>query len=448
MSSRNTNLRQSLPKELQPSSKLTDKRFQFVLPSVESRMNSTQPYSRSVSVHEKRRSYTGLSGHRSPQKSRSASRSASSSSLTTPHSQSRSNSSRGSQNSSKQQTILDDETCISLRQKYIGQENPNFDEEENIDDLKLLLEHLKVYTLSEASKGNYEEGRKSEKLTQELNNYIYHAVHDKTKSTSPRTQFEQEYKQKQQEWEKELNDFDDETARKNQELQDQHEQELNEFNDKWGEGEYYKYRKPSSKLLNLWRMEKFLAKQKKLDEAERIHNEAEQLSKRETEQAKKALDRDYQTQLQKLKEKQAAEIEQMNLEREAERKFIQTKQSKEKDCYTNKGNVIEYRLKEPPRTKEAQKSVGTRGSPKKKQYAAPEVSFAYQTILPPLQPPCQTSKKKSGTQSEHSTGRNTPNNEIKDSKNNSQKGTGNNSPHNEEEPKLGAKEMIQDAIVN
>ena len=411
MSSRNSTVRHSLPKELLPSNKLTDKRFQFILPSVDSRMSSTQTYSRSVSVHDKRRrSSSSLSDRVTPTRSRSASRSASSSSLSTPQRTNRSDSSRKSQNNDnkqQQETILDDETAISLRQKYIGQENPNFDEEENFEDLKLLLDHLKVYTLSEASKENYEEARKSEKLTQVLNNYIYHSTHDKTKSTSPRTQFEEEYKQKQEEWKQQLKDYDEETQKKNEQLDKQHEQELDEFNEKWGEGDFYQYRKPSGKLLNLWRMEKFLAKQKFLDEAERIHNEAEELSKVEAEQAKKNLDRDYQIQLQRLKEKQANEKVQLNDEREAERKFILILQSKERDCYQNKGNVIEIRLKEPIRTKEAQKSVGVRGNQKKKQYSSPEVSFAFQTILPPLQPPVQSSKKqKEDSQSQNGSGRN------------------------------------------
>lgn len=156
--SRHQRTRQSLPAELQTSSKLTSKRFQFKLPNIETQMYSTQSYSKNVSVIENRNKTQTVHGERASAKSRSVS-----SMQKSP--QSSPDKTKSNSSSENDKSILDDDQCVSLRNKYINQSNPDFSSEE-IESLELLVKHLKVYSLSVASKGNYEEGKKSETLTE------------------------------------------------------------------------------------------------------------------------------------------------------------------------------------------------------------------------------------------------------------------------------------------
>lgn len=203
---------------------------------------------------------------------------------------------------------------------------------------------------------------------------------DGSKEKTMLEQYNQEYEAKENEWKQQLKDYDDETERKQQALDQQHEQELQKFNNSWANSQFLEYRKPSGKLLNLWRMEKFLAKQKKFDNAERIHNEAEELAKKETEQANKAISKDYNTNLNALRDKQKIEMDNLNETRENGRKYLIILQSKEKDCYTNKKRVIDFKCNDQHKNKEAQKTT-SRGAVTTK-YASPDIvySFAYQGI--------------------------------------------------------------------
>jgi len=102
-----------------------------------------------------------------------------------------------------------------------------------------------------------------------------------------------------------------------------------------------KYRKPSGRLLQLWKMEKDLARQGQYSKAQEIHDQAEQLSKQETEQAQITLNSDYQQGLSELHTRNKQEIEKLLAEREHLKQILLSKQAQEKEAMANRVSVLE-----------------------------------------------------------------------------------------------------------
>ena len=203
----------------------------------------------------------------------------------------------------------------------------------------------------------------------------------------PTKQLQTELEKKNEEWQKELDDYDAESNSKAEQLATRHHSQIEKFEQYWASEENQrKYRKPTSELLSLWKQEKFLAKQGNFEEAKRIHQEAENLQEKEMQLAQSLFDHDYQLAKEKQEEKQAMELDSFYQERQHWRDILVSKQKNEQNVYENKKKVVDIRKKEPQRTKVFQNTT-SRGNERKKAYSMPSHDFHFKTILPPLKPP-------------------------------------------------------------
>lgn len=185
------------------------------------------------------------------------------------------------------------------------------------------------------------------------------------------------------------------TQEKINELTERHNKELSDLDQKWtSEHQLRKYQKASSRLIQLRKMEKFLAKQTKFEDAELVHAEAEELEKREYQSAQAIASRDYHKEQDKVLEKQKNEMDALLETREHWRDILLSRQKTEKDVYNNTDQKVKTRLKEPPRVREAQlpsktktRSAGTSSRHNTLIASGADISFKYNTVLPKLNPP-------------------------------------------------------------
>lgn len=207
-----------------------------------------------------------------------------------------------------------------------------------------------------------------------------------------------------------------------EDLNKRQEDERRNLDDFWNaEKTLRKYRKPSARLLQLWRMEKFLAKTGSFDEANIVRLEASELAKREIALAQANANRDYHAEKEKLVQRQDADLASLVSNREHWRAVMLSRQNVEKAVVVNREAVVEVRQKEPPMRREAQLPPGRRrvktqcsknrssasstasstreveGEVKKcqnlkksgkgKEKREAEISFNYCTVLPPVASP-------------------------------------------------------------
>jgi hypothetical protein len=162
-----------------------------------------------------------------------------------------------------------------------------------------------------------------------------------------------------------------------------HQIEQNEFDLHWHkEDTLRRYRKPSSRLLTMWRMEKYLARTSKFSDAEVLKAEAEELSRRELSMAQAIANRDYQAEHEKLRRKQQQERDLLIQTREHWSEVIRGRHRVQRAVFQNKDNASIQRIREAPRMRDAQLPSAASRAPQKKKFAATAISFEYQTVLP------------------------------------------------------------------
>lgn len=288
----------------------------------------------------------------------------------------------------KKISILDDPKYSEMRRQTI--DTHDFSDISDRD-LSMLLEHTREYTRYAASRGFYDEARKGKDLQDAIVIALYHKPEKFEKSTQSRLAFEERKRNLEEKWQKELEVFDDETQHKLVEMQDRQEDELDKFDSKWKEEETLrKYRKPSAKLLELWRKEKFMARMGYFDEAEIAGAEAKELQARELAMAQAFANRDYVVDRERMVEKHNQDLEAFSQVREHWRELIVSRQKNERAVLDNNDMAIDMREKETPRRVKTQRTPkGNAKANTKVIVVGPEISFDYQTVLPRLQSPAE-----------------------------------------------------------
>jgi hypothetical protein len=167
---------------------------------------------------------------------------------------------------------------------------------------------------------------------------------------------------------------------------------VKEFELGWQEEDKHrKSGKPSSRLLQLSRREKYLARLNHFNDAELTKREAHELTGRELWRSQAMVNCDFHLSREKLREKQQAELDLLIATRKHWRECLLVRQKAERKVLKNLENAVEQRQKEPCRTREAQlptmktRTIGTAQS--KRFDTNAEISFEYVTVLPPVHPP-------------------------------------------------------------
>jgi hypothetical protein len=283
--------------------------------------------------------------------------------------------------------VLEDPDAISLRDQLHASHDYSAISD---SDLALVVTHLKEYVKYVGSTGDYDNARRQKSLLIEATDALGHRQTDRIKSQSPRERYRQREQSQQEKWQKEVDDFDAETNLKSDQLAAQHESQLKAFEDHWHEEDTLRpYRKASTRLLQLWRIEKFMAKQTEFTHAEIVKVETNELSNREMQCSQAQADRDYHLELAQMKERQRKEVEALLANRQHWKEVMLARQQLEKEQLVRDHNAVEIKQREPCRTKEAFQATTSRSIESTKKYTTgPVISFEYPTFLAfPVSPP-------------------------------------------------------------
>lgn len=293
-------------------------------------------------------------------------------------------------------TFLNDQFCIQNR-KFLFQ-NPDFSLFQE-DDLNRLLCHLREYSIHSAINRKYSEAKKSDALFDQIQfELIQRKVPTNKKKTEIENSFEKQKSKEMIKLDKELSQFDEETEEKRIQLLNKQINDSNEFEKKWREEKPPKYRKPSSKLLDLLASEKRLARVGQYDEAESYKIESEKLIEFERMQAQHLLNRDYKDSKAKFLKKQEEEFQNFTESRQQQRDLILAKRVAIEETIQKRECIILDKISQIPKTSNNDDSLvenqnfvgndwlkyGTGGNIAKAMY---DDHITFENPIPPLTPP-------------------------------------------------------------
>ena len=113
-----------------------------------------------------------------------------------------------------------------------------------------------------------------------------------------------------------------------------------------------KYRKPSTKLITIYDVERKLGLNKDFEKAKRVKAEAEQLEMIEMEKAQKQLIHDYQIARQKLDQKHEEERRQLIETRSLRKELLESRLKVVKSGLQNRNTVVTMKQNDDLKTKE------------------------------------------------------------------------------------------------
>ncbi|OHS97974.1 hypothetical protein TRFO_09117 [Tritrichomonas foetus] len=337
------------------------------------------------------------------------------------------------------QSFLNDQTCISLRERLETDTNLS---DADSDTLQKLIIHLKETEEIKASEENYSEAKKmkafqeivrneirirtlkemkqisrsainsAHKYTQNFNSLANQSKKgSRTANCSPskseesndcddseKSETDQSFKSINEKYHEKLEKFDLETNEKREHLMKRQQQCIERFENSWTNEIPKQYNKPSYKLLQIKQVERTLAKTGDYDRATALHKEAADLAMIEGQQNQAKLVNDYKSAKSKLIEKHRKEVELFESNRNESRHLIQTRHEIELKAAMNRNIVMQQKLKE--RTMSKQRQLQYNFGQRK--YSVPiasklkykPISQVYAsnkslgaTLLPPLKPP-------------------------------------------------------------
>ncbi|OHT08275.1 hypothetical protein TRFO_04876 [Tritrichomonas foetus] len=276
-------------------------------------------------------------------------------------------------------SFLNDAECISLRDSLFKDENY-----ENIETEKLLslLSHIREYTQWCALQENYRESRRSRDLGINVRAELTRRGTFTKSLDDQKNEVEEKKAKFEEEWAEKKKKFNEETESKLNELRELHAHEARKFERIWTEEMPHRYRKPSNNLLQLKQIEKSLAIAGNIDEADKVHRKAEQLSNQEALKAQETLVVDYRKAKRRLLNKQKYEENNLKDERERYRLVLENKYMVEKSKVDNRNNVVNKRA-----TKLANKQILMDSVATWPTQLPQEKGKQLGTLLPPLVPP-------------------------------------------------------------
>ena len=241
------------------------------------------------------------------------------------------------------QSYLDDPDCIQLREQIM--DNSDLTDIEN-ERLEKLLLHLREYSADCATKRMYDDASIANAMTEYINKELAlrgnQIVIDRSLEESYENQREKTMQKHQEEQQELIEKFDKKRERLEQKLKD----EMDNFETEWKEEMPKRYRKASTKLLDLIDKENRLAKSGKFDEAKIVKQQVDQQEQKEVEQAQKQMIKDYKVAKHKLEQKQNNERELFERNYIHNLECLHAQQKIDLDYLDNRMNVVNIRQEE------------------------------------------------------------------------------------------------------
>jgi hypothetical protein len=260
-----------------------------------------------------------------------------------------------------------------------------------------LINHLKEYRRDVAASGDYDEARRAKSLYDDAYSTYCHREYGRTTRASPRERYLEGRRAQEQRWRREVEDFDAETEEKLEQLRKKHELEANEFELHWQEEETLRrYHKPSSRLIQMWRMEKFLARFEEYDNAEVIRAESRELTKREFGMGQAIANRDFHLGREQLRQRQQSEWDFLVNTRQHWKDVMLGRHKCQRQTWGIKDTASILRSSVLHGGHEPLLPGKTRArAPKKTWPGRASISFEFRTVLPSITPPGELQKGKS-----------------------------------------------------
>lgn len=282
--------------------------------------------------------------------------------------------------------LLRDPSCIALREHFF--ENGDF---ENYDDdkLKILLEHLREYSSYSALYREYDDAERADELQERIKEELQVRSTNISQEKNQDNNGEGRLNKELQKIQDELEGFDDQTNVKLEQLEIVLQEKIDIFEKKWRDEMPAKYRKPSTKLITIYDVERKLGLNKDFEKAKLVKAEAEQLEAIEMEKAQKQLNHDYSIARKKLDDKLNEERQQLIEVRNHRRAVLESRLKVVKSNLANRDTVVTMKQNESLRPKEnifdptSRSPVAGGGAAINRR----DYSFKSFNLLPPLLPP-------------------------------------------------------------
>jgi hypothetical protein len=231
------------------------------------------------------------------------------------------------------QTILSDSDCQQAAEDV---------SDLSVHDIKFLVrlaEYLRLRAQDAASRGDYDDATASSGKRAIVLSEV------RTRRGPPPSREEaQEYskmiRERQDQWTRQLADFDEETQRHIDEIQQKHAEELQEFDDHWENVEQDKYRKPSAALIRQRILEADMIHRDQIERAKFIHEGVKLMEERELAEAQHQYEEDYKKARAVKIAAQKDSIGRFMWQREAERMVLIKDIEKEERVLSNRLNVL------------------------------------------------------------------------------------------------------------
>lgn len=173
--------------------------------------------------------------------------------------------------------ILNDQRFIDAREHiYKVHDFSNYD----LEFLKDLVSHLKLYCQLHALEGNYQVVDKYSKVRNEVVNEIKFRIAPRP-VTASYNQYEDKKKAFEEKWAQIFAEFDEETEKRLFEIKEKHRQESQDLKNEWETHQQERYRRPSAQLIKQRQLEEAFILKDELTSAAHIHKIVLQLEEEE-----------------------------------------------------------------------------------------------------------------------------------------------------------------------
>ena len=212
--------------------------------------------------------------------------------------------------------------------------------------LNQLKGHLKEYSSYCALTRKYLDAKQSDQLYEKIQIEIQHRGIKKMDNSQKIENYNRKKDEEIDKQAKKLNDFDNETILKREQIQQKQKRDFEEFENFWKTEMPEKYRKASQNLLNLMTMEKKCAKIGEYDKAENLRKQVDYLIRIETQKAQLQLNSDYHEAKKTIIDQQKKELEIFEESRKHLKTLILSKHESELNNINKRETVLTHNSKQ------------------------------------------------------------------------------------------------------
>ena len=258
-----------------------------------------------------------------------------------------------------QKLSINTKNISSLREDFLnGNSNINLSDLDIVT-LNQLMDNLREYSSHCVLQRQYDEAEQANSLYERVKEEVQMLNLNKNENCENDHGDEDDIpyielkKAKMQQFKDELENYDRITIKKRQELEEKLLKDIEMFEDNWKENMPRKYRKPSSKLIVLYEIERKFGLTGQFQEAKKIKIEADKLQSIEMAQAQQRLVHDYSIAKNQFDKQQAKEREIFEDTRNHWRSVVIARQKVEMEAIKNRKTVLSVKQTEPKVVKES-----------------------------------------------------------------------------------------------